>query len=97
MPADGASTVHSLQPVSVIVFPGGFNWPIWIAQDNGYFASGGIEVALTPTHFLALEIPTSGSIISNNALILPHGANLHGSDFRERQVMALRTRSRPAH
>jgi NMT1/THI5 like protein len=27
---------------------GGFNWPIWIAQDKGYFARGGIEVALTP-------------------------------------------------
>ena len=39
----------SLDPVSVIVFPGGFNWPIWIAQDKGYFAAGGIEVALTPT------------------------------------------------
>ncbi len=39
----------SLQPVSVIVFPGGFNWPIWIAQHKGYFAAGGIEVVLTPT------------------------------------------------
>src|SRR5262249_47488282 len=31
-----------------IVFPGGFNWPIWIAQDKGYFARGGIEEMLTP-------------------------------------------------
>jgi ABC-type nitrate/sulfonate/bicarbonate transport system substrate-binding protein len=38
-----------LDPVSVIVFPGGFNWPIWVAQDKGYFAEGGIEVMLTPT------------------------------------------------
>jgi len=38
-----------LDPVSAIVFPGGFNWPIWVAQDKGYFADGGIEVALTPT------------------------------------------------
>jgi ABC-type nitrate/sulfonate/bicarbonate transport system substrate-binding protein len=38
-----------LEPVSAIVFPGGFNWPIWVAQDNGYFADGGIEVMLTPT------------------------------------------------
>src|SRR5262245_56797812 len=44
-----ASDVNKLQPVSVIVFPGGFNWPIWIAQDKGYFAQGGIEVVLTPT------------------------------------------------
>jgi ABC-type nitrate/sulfonate/bicarbonate transport system substrate-binding protein len=40
---------QNLQSVSVIVFPGGFNWPIWIAQDKGYFANGGIEVKLTNT------------------------------------------------
>jgi ABC-type nitrate/sulfonate/bicarbonate transport system substrate-binding protein len=40
---------QGLEPVSVIVFPGGFNWPIWIAQEKGFFATGGIEVALTPT------------------------------------------------
>ena len=49
MTADGASAGHGLQSVSVIVFPGGFNWPIWVAQDQGYFAKGGIEVVLTPT------------------------------------------------
>jgi len=37
------------EPVSVIVFPGGFNWPIWAAQENGYFEQNGIAVALTPT------------------------------------------------
>ena len=36
-------------PVSVIVFPGGFNWPIWAAQENGYFERNGITVTLTPT------------------------------------------------
>jgi ABC-type nitrate/sulfonate/bicarbonate transport system substrate-binding protein len=40
---------QSLEPVSVIVFPGGFNWPIWAAQEKGYFARSGIEVKLTPT------------------------------------------------
>jgi ABC-type nitrate/sulfonate/bicarbonate transport system substrate-binding protein len=40
---------QNLQPVSVIVFPGGFNWPIWIAQEKGLFARGGIEVKLTNT------------------------------------------------
>jgi ABC-type nitrate/sulfonate/bicarbonate transport system substrate-binding protein len=37
------------EPVSVIVFPGGFNWPIWAAQENGYFERNGITVTLTPT------------------------------------------------
>jgi ABC-type nitrate/sulfonate/bicarbonate transport system substrate-binding protein len=37
------------QPLSVIVFPGGFNWPIWAAQEQGYFANAGVEVKLTNT------------------------------------------------
>ena len=49
MTASPAPAANALQPVSVIVFPGGFNWPIWIAQDKGYFARGGIEVVLAPT------------------------------------------------
>ncbi|HEX2653283.1 MAG TPA: ABC transporter substrate-binding protein [Xanthobacteraceae bacterium] len=40
---------QALEPVSVIVFPGGFNWPIWVAQEKGYFTKGGIEVKLTYT------------------------------------------------
>ena len=45
----GARAQQSLEPVSVIVFPGGFNGQIWAAQDKGYFASGGIELNLTNT------------------------------------------------
>lgn len=37
------------QSISLIVFPGGFNWPIWVAQQKGYFAQNGIEVKLTNT------------------------------------------------
>jgi ABC-type nitrate/sulfonate/bicarbonate transport system substrate-binding protein len=37
------------QSISVIVFPGGFNWPIWVAQQKGYFPQNGIEVKLTNT------------------------------------------------
>ena len=49
-----ATTPHSaraqaLEPISVIVFPGGFNWPIWVAQQKGYFSQNGIEVKLTNT------------------------------------------------
>jgi ABC-type nitrate/sulfonate/bicarbonate transport system substrate-binding protein len=35
--------------LEVIVFAGGFNWPIWSAQQQGYFATNGVEVHLTPT------------------------------------------------
>jgi len=45
----GRTVAQNLEPISVIVFPGGFNWPIWVAQAKGYFAAGGIEVKLTPT------------------------------------------------
>jgi ABC-type nitrate/sulfonate/bicarbonate transport system substrate-binding protein len=35
--------------LEMIVFAGGFNWPIWAAQQQGYFAQHGVEVHLTPT------------------------------------------------
>src|SRR6267378_6401337 len=37
------------QTVNVIVFPGGFNWPLWLAQDKGLFAKNGLDVKVTPT------------------------------------------------
>jgi len=36
-------------PLRVIVFPGGFNWPLWVAQDKGFFGREGLMVSLTPT------------------------------------------------
>ncbi|HYT47603.1 MAG TPA: ABC transporter substrate-binding protein [Burkholderiales bacterium] len=35
--------------VNLIVFPGGFNWPIWVAQEKGLFAKNGLDVKVTPT------------------------------------------------
>jgi len=52
----GQVVAQNLEPVSVIVFPGGFNWPLWVAQDKGYFAKGGIEVKLTPTPNSAFQL-----------------------------------------
>jgi ABC-type nitrate/sulfonate/bicarbonate transport system substrate-binding protein len=37
------------KPVNLIVFPGGFNWPVWVAQEKGFFEKNGIEVRITPT------------------------------------------------
>lgn len=37
------------KPIEVNVFPGGFNWPIWVAQEKGYFARNGVAINVTPT------------------------------------------------
>ena len=52
----GDDVARKLEPVSVIVFPGGFNWPIWVAQENGYFERNGITVNLTPTPHSAFQL-----------------------------------------
>ncbi|MDB5795411.1 MAG: NMT1-like family protein [Noviherbaspirillum sp.] len=37
------------KPLEVIVFPGGFNWPIWVAEEKDFFAAENIGVKVTPT------------------------------------------------
>src|SRR5262245_23967790 len=44
------------KPVNLIVFPGGFNWPIWVAQEKGFFARHGIEPKITPTPGSAFQL-----------------------------------------
>jgi ABC-type nitrate/sulfonate/bicarbonate transport system substrate-binding protein len=44
--------------VDVIMFPGGANWPLWVAQEKGFFAANGLEVTLTFT-------PSSVFLIQN--------------------------------
>ena len=39
----------ALRTIRLVVFPGGFNWPLWVAQAKGLFARNGIEVEVTPT------------------------------------------------
>lgn len=43
------ATAQASKPIEVIVFPGGFNWPIWVAQEKGLFARGNVAVRITPT------------------------------------------------
>jgi ABC-type nitrate/sulfonate/bicarbonate transport system substrate-binding protein len=38
-----------LETVNLIVFPGGFNWPIWVAKEKGFFERQGIDLKVTPT------------------------------------------------
>ncbi|HUQ29336.1 MAG TPA: ABC transporter substrate-binding protein, partial [Usitatibacter sp.] len=44
-----AATLAAAAPLEVIVFPGGFNWPLWVAQEKGFFADNRVEVRITPT------------------------------------------------
>jgi len=37
------------QTLEVIVFPGGFNWPLWVGEDKGFFAAHGVALKVTPT------------------------------------------------
>jgi ABC-type nitrate/sulfonate/bicarbonate transport system substrate-binding protein len=41
--------VRTNRTVRLVVFPGGFNWPIWVAQEKGWFVREGIELQVTPT------------------------------------------------
>lgn len=44
-----AAAQPQLKPLSVIVFPGGFNLPLWAAERQGFFEANGVRVTLTPT------------------------------------------------
>jgi len=47
----------------VIVFPGGFNWPIFVAQEKGFFAKHGVDpkITLTPNSVFQLTGLIQGS------------------------------------
>jgi ABC-type nitrate/sulfonate/bicarbonate transport system substrate-binding protein len=40
---------ESLAKITLNVFPGGFNWPSFVAQALGFFAANGLDVTLQPT------------------------------------------------
>jgi len=44
------------KPVNLIVFPGGWNLPLWVAQEKGMFARHGVEpkITLTPSSVFQL-------------------------------------------
>ena len=54
--AGGTAEAQAPKQLEVIVFPGGSNWPIWVAQDKGYFARNGVAVKLTPTPGSAFQL-----------------------------------------
>jgi ABC-type nitrate/sulfonate/bicarbonate transport system substrate-binding protein len=44
-----ALRAQGLRRISLITFPGGFNWPVWAAMEKGFFARHGVAIELTPT------------------------------------------------
>jgi ABC-type nitrate/sulfonate/bicarbonate transport system substrate-binding protein len=50
------SHAQSRKPIELIVFPGGFNWPIWVAEEKGLFTSNNVTVKVTPTPGSAFQL-----------------------------------------
>ena len=44
-----AAAAQPAAPLRVIIFPGGSNWPLWVAQDKGFLAREKLAMELTPT------------------------------------------------
>jgi ABC-type nitrate/sulfonate/bicarbonate transport system substrate-binding protein len=47
--AAAAGIASATQPLEVIIFPGATTWPLWVAQEKGFFAANGLDVNLTVT------------------------------------------------
>ena len=45
----GPVVAQETTPISVVTFPSPHNWPIWVAQEKGYFDRNGLAVTLAPT------------------------------------------------
>jgi ABC-type nitrate/sulfonate/bicarbonate transport system substrate-binding protein len=45
----GPAMAQAPAPVNVIIFPGGLSWPIFVAQDKGFFEKQGIAAKVTET------------------------------------------------
>jgi ABC-type nitrate/sulfonate/bicarbonate transport system substrate-binding protein len=43
------SSSSSLAPIKLMVFPGAFNWPVWVAQERGLFVKNGVAVQVAET------------------------------------------------
>ena len=43
------STTAQEHVLQVIGFPGGPNWPLWVAEEKGFFSQQGLRVQFTPT------------------------------------------------
>jgi ABC-type nitrate/sulfonate/bicarbonate transport system substrate-binding protein len=44
VPSSVSAPAAAPQTLRVNIFPGGFNWPIWVGQEQGFFAKQGVTV-----------------------------------------------------
>jgi ABC-type nitrate/sulfonate/bicarbonate transport system substrate-binding protein len=54
--AHSPSHAQSGKAIELIVFPGGFNWPVWVAEEKGLFARNAVAVKVTPTPGSAFQL-----------------------------------------
>jgi ABC-type nitrate/sulfonate/bicarbonate transport system substrate-binding protein len=47
--ACAALGADAAQTLRVIVFPGGFNWPLWVGKEKGFFVAQDLDIEITPT------------------------------------------------
>jgi len=66
-----AGTAYAQQPIELISFGGGANWPVWTAMDKGLFAKHGVAVkqTFTPNSVFQMENLVAGKFdIATTAL-----------------------------
>ncbi len=49
LPLLAPAIARAQEPLRINVFPSGSNWPLWVAQEKGFFARHGVAVAFTAT------------------------------------------------
>ena len=95
---------QQINPIRLIVFPGAFNWPIWVAQELNFFIRHGVDVEIcdTPGSEFQLSQLIQGNAdlaitLSDNVIAYREGqgeAPIVGSDLVA--LMASDTRVLPA-
>ncbi len=53
-------------PLSLIIFPGGLSWPIFVAEDKGFFEKRSITVKVTETPGSVFQIKGCSPAISTS-------------------------------
>ncbi|HEX4781493.1 MAG TPA: ABC transporter substrate-binding protein [Usitatibacter sp.] len=43
-----AGNAQAARPIELMSFPGGFNWPLWVATDRGFASAEGLEIHIHP-------------------------------------------------